>query len=64
MLHEAAYGEDSPLGGSLYAYNLNKLTAEDIMQYRSHNYNANNVTGKTDTVTIAHATSCLVYLYL
>lgn len=45
MLHEAAYGEDSPLGASMYAYNLNKLTAEDIMIFRQMNYNAHNITG-------------------
>jgi hypothetical protein len=46
MLHEAAYGEDSPLGSSMYNFNLNKLTAEDIMIFRQQNYNANNITGK------------------
>jgi hypothetical protein len=46
MLHEAAYGEDSPLGSSMYNSNLNKLTAEDIMIFRQQNYNANNITGK------------------
>ena len=45
MLHEAAFGEDTPLGASIYNYNLNKLSADDIMQYRMHNYNAHNVTG-------------------
>jgi hypothetical protein len=45
MLHEAAYGEGSPLGSSTFAVNLNKLSAEDVMSYRAHTYNGNNVTG-------------------
>ena len=49
MLHEAAFGEDTPLGASIYNYNLNKLSVDDIMQYRMHNYNAHNVTGAAQT---------------
>ena len=30
----------------MYAFNLNKLTAEDIMIFRQQNYNANNITGE------------------
>ena len=50
MLHEAAFGEDSPLGASIYNYNLNKISAEDIMGFRMSNYNAHNITGAYITV--------------
>jgi hypothetical protein len=59
MLHEAAFGEDSPLGGSLYAYNLNKLSVKDIMIFRRRNYNVGNLTGETYLLSFC----CLYHLY-
>ena len=51
MLHEAAYGEGSPLGSSTFALNMNTLSAEDVMSYRAHTYNGNNVTGTDCSIT-------------
>jgi predicted Zn-dependent peptidase len=44
MLHEAAYGEDSPLGASKYAVTLDKLSVMDIMAYRKANYDVTSMT--------------------
>ena len=57
MLHEAAYGEDSPLGGSVYAYNLNKLNTADIQAFRLRLYNGNNLTGETDALSTLYILS-------
>jgi len=42
MLHEAAYGEVSPLGGSVYG-NLKKLAVSDVLEYRAKTFVAGNV---------------------
>lgn len=44
MLHEAAYGDGTPMGSSLYASDLKKLDVGDVMEYRLRNFKTNNLT--------------------
>lgn len=45
LLHEAAFGEETPMGSSTRAFNgdLKNLTPEAIMSYREHQFTGNNV---------------------
>lgn len=45
LLHEAAYGETSPMGASFLAPhgNLENLDPESVLKYRQHQYTADNV---------------------
>jgi predicted Zn-dependent peptidase len=44
LLHEAAYGDGTPMGSSLYASDLKKLDVGDVMEYRLRNFKTNNLT--------------------
>lgn len=44
MLHEAAYGDGTPMGSSLYASDLKKLDVGDVMEYRLRNFKTDNLT--------------------
>lgn len=43
LLHEAAFGEASALGSSIYAPNLKKLSVSDVLQYRAAHFVQGNV---------------------
>lgn len=43
LLHEAAYGEATPLGASLYANDVNDITYENVLKYRSNNFVSGNL---------------------
>ena len=45
LLHEAAFGEASPMGGSFLADHgdLHNLTAEAVLKYRQHQFTSNNL---------------------
>jgi len=43
MLHEAAFGETSSLGASLYAPNLSKLSIADVLDYRRTYFTPSNI---------------------
>lgn len=43
LLHEAAYGEDSAFGSSLYAPLLSNLSSEEIVAFRAAHFNASNL---------------------
>eukprot|EP01006_Ploeotia_vitrea_P019766 TRINITY_DN52006_c0_g1_i1.p1 TRINITY_DN52006_c0_g1~~TRINITY_DN52006_c0_g1_i1.p1 ORF type:complete len:434 (-),score=12.37 TRINITY_DN52006_c0_g1_i1:52-1353(-) len=43
LLHEAAYGEATPMGSSQFAEDLSQLKPESILSYRNHQYTANNL---------------------
>ena len=43
LLHEAAFGEATPMGSSQFADNLSNLTPESVLSYRQHQYTANNL---------------------
>ena len=42
-MHEASFGESTPLGGSVYAANLNSLLASDVLHFRNTNFTADNL---------------------
>lgn len=44
LLHEAAYGDGTPMGSSLFANDLKKLDVGDVMEYRLRNFKTNNLT--------------------
>lgn len=48
MLHEAAYGDGTPMGSSLFASDLKKLDVGDVMEYRLRNFKTNNLTVLAD----------------
>lgn len=43
LLQEAAFGEATPLGSSIYAPNLKKLAVADVLQYRASHFVQSNV---------------------
>eukprot|EP01034_Spumella_vulgaris_P029253 gene29254-36271_t len=43
LLHEAAFGEDSPLGGSIYPQNVDRLEHDQIIAYRNKHFVADNL---------------------
>jgi predicted Zn-dependent peptidase len=43
MLHEASFGENTPLGSSLYAPRLSALAASDVLHYRNALFASENV---------------------
>jgi predicted Zn-dependent peptidase len=43
LLHEAAYGDGTPMGSSLFASDLKKLDVGDVMEYRLRNFKTNNL---------------------
>lgn len=43
LVNEAAYGETSPLGSSLYAPSLSKLTIPSVLDYRAKTFVSGNV---------------------
>ena len=43
LLHEAAYGEATPMGSSTFATDLHHLAPEAVLAYRQHQYTANNL---------------------
>lgn len=43
LLHEAAFGEESTLGASMYSLNLDKLSISDVLAYRATNFVSGNV---------------------
>ncbi len=43
LLHEAAYGETAPLGGSVFAQNVDRLKHEDVIAYRKTHFVADNI---------------------
>ena len=53
MVFEAAYGEGTPLGGSVYSHNLEKLSAADVLAYRSRNFTAGNLVIAADGVALS-----------
>jgi predicted Zn-dependent peptidase len=44
LLHEAAFGEATPLGGSLYAEDLEALDIDDVLAFRSAHFTSGNLT--------------------
>jgi predicted Zn-dependent peptidase len=40
LIHEAAYGEGTPFGSSIYAPNLKGLSGKEVLNFRSANLNA------------------------
>ena len=42
LIHEAAYGEGSPLGSSIYADSLESLAPADVLAYRHKYFTATN----------------------
>lgn len=42
LLHEAAYGENTPLGGSLYANSIDDINAEESILFRNREFNTKN----------------------
>lgn len=44
LLHEAAYGETSPLGASIFALNTGKICIDSVLAYRRAQFVAGNVT--------------------
>lgn len=43
LLHEAAYGDGTPLGSSLFASDLKKLDVDAVMEFRLRNFKASNL---------------------
>jgi len=43
LLHEAAFGETSPLGSSKYAQNLDRLDTQHVLGYRATHFLADNI---------------------
>jgi len=43
LLHEAAYGENTPLGSSMFGSSLDKLEVETILSFRKSNYLTSNL---------------------
>jgi predicted Zn-dependent peptidase len=43
LLHEAAYGETAPLGGSLFAQNVDRLSYKEVLDYRQKHFVADNI---------------------
>jgi predicted Zn-dependent peptidase len=43
LVHEAAYGENTPLGGSLYAADLDALCPTEVIAYRNRVFTAGNL---------------------
>eukprot|EP01038_Epipyxis_sp_PR26KG_P004996 gene4996-6981_t len=43
LIDEAAYGEVSPKGSSIYASNLKKLTSDDVVEYRTSHFTRKNL---------------------
>ena len=43
MLHEAAFGEATPMGSSQFAEDLSQLKPASLVSYREHQYTANNL---------------------
>jgi predicted Zn-dependent peptidase len=43
LIHEAAYGENTPLGGSLYAADLDALCPNEVIAYRNRVFTAGNL---------------------
>lgn len=43
LLHEAAYGELTPLGGSIYAENLDELKEQEFASFVGNNFKSGNV---------------------
>jgi len=43
LLHEAAYGEATPMGSSYLASDLHHLAPEAVLSYRQHQYTSNNL---------------------
>lgn len=43
MLHEASFGENTPLGGSMYSSSLDSLAASDVLHYRNTHFTAENM---------------------
>lgn len=44
LIHEAAYGDNTPLGQSFYAHNLDSLHGEDVLEFRNKQFLAGNIT--------------------
>lgn len=53
-MHEAAFGENSPLGQSFFANSLDSLAASDVLAYRAANYTTGNIVATASG--IPHAT--------
>jgi predicted Zn-dependent peptidase len=53
-MHEAAFGENSPLGQSFFANSLDSLEASDVLSYRAANYTTGNIVATASG--IPHAT--------
>ena len=43
MLHDASFGENTPLGGSIFSSNLDGLVASDVIHFRNASFCAENV---------------------
>jgi predicted Zn-dependent peptidase len=43
MLHEASYGEGSPLGSSMFPASVKKLSANEIVAFRKSRFTASNI---------------------
>lgn len=43
LLHEAAYGENSPMGAPVHANDVTKLDVHEVMAYRARNFTAGNL---------------------
>lgn len=52
LLHEAAYGDGTPMGSSLFASDLKKLDVGDVMEYRLRNFRTNNLSVLADGVAL------------
>jgi hypothetical protein len=53
MIFEAAYGEGTPMGGSAFAQNLNKLSVDEVLSFRARSFTAGNLVISADGVSLA-----------
>jgi hypothetical protein len=44
LIHEAAFGDNTPLGQSFYANSLDNIHGEDVLEFRSKQFLAGNIT--------------------
>lgn len=59
LLHEAAYGDGTPMGSSMYSSDLKKLDVGDVMEYRMRNFKTNNLLVLADGVALNSLESSL-----
>jgi hypothetical protein len=52
MTFEAAYGEGTPMGGSVFSHNLQSLCVDDVLAFRSRNFTAGNLVIAADGVSM------------